>query len=56
VAGGERASKLREKADDKLISNLDAARSYVTSRDFETLLSDVYKEYPEFSSESRFKK
>ncbi len=55
-AGVEKAGELREKADNELIGKLDAARSYVTSRDFETLLSDVYKEYPEFSSESRFKK
>lgn len=55
-AGIKKASKLREEANSALMEKLEAARSYVTSRDFETLLSDIYKDYPEFASESLFKK
>lgn len=55
-AGVKRASKLRKKANHTLIKKLEAARNYVTSRDFETLLSDVYKKYPDFATESLFQK
>jgi len=52
--GVEKADKLRKEAKHTFLKKLEAARSYVTSRDFETLLSDVYKEYPDFASESLF--
>jgi hypothetical protein len=52
--GAKEADELREKANKGLIKKLDAARSYVTSRDFETLLSDIYKDYPDFATESLF--
>jgi len=55
-AGIKKASKLRKEANQAFIKKLDAARSYVTSRDFETLLSDIYREYPDFAAESLFKK
>jgi uncharacterized protein YwgA len=55
-AGMKKADKLRKEANQAFIKKLDAARSYVTSRDFETLLSDIYREYPDFAAESLFKK
>lgn len=55
-AGVKKASKLRKEANHTLVKKLDAARSYVMSRDFETLLSDVYEDYPDFATESLFKK
>lgn len=55
-AGVKKANELREKADHTLVKKLEAARSYVISRDFETLLSDIYKDYPDFAAESLFKK
>ena len=55
-ASVKKANKLREEVNHTLIKKLEVARSYVTSRDFETLLSDIYKDYPDFAAESLFKK
>lgn len=54
--GRERERMLRKDADSILLKKLDDARGYVTGRDFETLLSDIYREYPDFATESLFRK
>jgi hypothetical protein len=56
LSGKERKGKLREKADSGLLDKLDKIRSYVTSRSFETLLEDVYNDYPEYAVASLFRK
>lgn len=55
-AGKGKRNKLREKAKPDLLDKLDIARDYVTSRDFETLLSDIYKKYPKYAAASLFRK
>ena len=52
--GGAVVEELRKKADSQSLGKLDATRKYVISRDFETLLKDVYEDYPEFSKKSLF--
>ena len=46
--------ELRQKADDKLQGRLDEKYRYVTSRTFDELLKDVYKDYPDFATKSLF--
>jgi len=53
--GEKKVEDLRKSVDCKLLKKLDSVREYVVSRDFETLLSDIYKQYPEFAKESLFK-
>jgi len=55
--GGQRKKNaLRKEADSVILERLDCAREYVTSRNFETLLSDIYEEYPDFATKSLFRK
>jgi len=52
---GEKTSEaLRESSGRCLVEKLNSIREYVVSRDFETLLSDIYADYPEFAGESLF--
>ena len=53
--GEKKIEDLRKSADRKLLKKLGSIREYVVSRDFETLLSDIYSEYPDFARESLFK-
>lgn len=53
-AGQVKKHMLKKEADSTLLKRLEAARIYVTSRDFETLLKDIYKDYPKFAAESLF--
>jgi hypothetical protein len=53
-AGQAKKLVLKKEADSALLDRLYAARIYVTSRDFETLLKDIYKDYPKFALESLF--
>lgn len=55
-AGQQKKHMLRKESDSTLLERLDAARKYVTSRDFETLLHDIYSEYPDFAKESLFQR
>ena len=55
-AGQRKQDSLRKDAPPNFLASLDQARTYVTSRDFETLLEDIYEEYPEFASQSLFKR
>ena len=55
-AGKEKKHVLREQAQPTILENMDAAREYVMSRSFETLLSDIYKDYPQFATASLFEK
>ena len=55
-AGEKRQRMLRKDAGSRLLKKLDNARKYVTSRDFETLLSDIYKDYPDFATETLFRR
>jgi len=52
--GENKSEALEESADSKLVGELDRIRKYVVERDFETLLSDIYTDYPEFIEESLF--
>lgn len=53
--GEEKSAGLRISAESKLVGKLAQIREYVVERDFETLLSDIYEDYPEFARESLFK-
>lgn len=53
-AGRQRAAVLRQRANPKLVGALDKMKTWVMSRDFETLLRDVYKKYPRYATESLF--
>jgi uncharacterized protein YwgA len=47
--------QLRKGAEPPLLKKLDAARDYVVTRDFVTLLRDVYQDYPKFATKSLFR-
>jgi uncharacterized protein YwgA len=53
-AGQEREEEIRESSDPRLIKQMDDARQFVTDRNFMTLLTDVYEEYPEYAVNSLF--
>ena len=48
------ADSLRESAPDHLTADLISIREWVTSRDFSTLLRDVYEKYPKYATNSMF--
>lgn len=50
--GRVKSYALREQAVASLVNALDEVRSWVASRNFETLLKDVYKQYPTYATES----
>ena len=50
--GEKKAEDLRKSTNRKLLKKLNSIHEYVVSRDFETLLSDIYKDYPDYSKES----
>ena len=52
--GKAMATTLREQANATYAEKLRELRDWVTSRSFETLLKDVYKDYKEYSTESLF--
>ena len=54
--GKVKSIEFRKQASASLVRALDDVRSWVTSRDFETLLRDVYKDYPKYATESLFMK
>ena len=56
TSGVEKKNMLRSKADPKLLETLDTVRIYVAIRDFHTLLSDIYQQYPQYATESVFRK
>lgn len=53
-AGERAASKLREKANPRLLQQLEDKRQWVKTRRFHELLKDVYADYPDFASKSLF--
>jgi len=53
--GEKKAEDLRKSANHTLIKKMNSAREYVVNRDFETLLSDIYDDYPDYAEESLFK-
>lgn len=55
-AGQEKQNTLKNQANLDLLTKLNAARDYVTSRDFEKLLEDIYAEYPDYATGSLFRK
>jgi len=54
--GAELAQELRQRADPDTLGRLDDIRDYVTSRSFDTLLRDVYADYPKSAERSLFEK
>ena len=54
--GEKKVIDLKKSAKSSLLKKLDSAREYVVSRDFETLLSDIYSQYPQFATASLFTK
>ena len=54
--GASAAAAVRKRADKELIRSLHGIREWVTSRDFQTLLRDVYEAYPEYATQSLFMK
>lgn len=52
--GEKKSEALGKSSGSNLMEKLNSIREYVVSRDFETLLSDIYKDYPEFAGESLF--
>ena len=50
--GRAKEKELLEQAKSPLIEQHKKIRAWVTKRDFEQLLNDVYKDYPEFATES----
>ena len=54
--GKAKSIELLKQANSTFVGALDEVRNWVTSRDFETLLRDVYKEYPKYATESLFMK
>jgi len=55
-AGEKTAKKLRDSAHKNRLGKLDEIRDWVKSRTFRQLLSEVYAQYPEFATNSRFTK
>ncbi len=55
-AGEKKVNELKKLVNTHLLEKLNDAREYVVSRDFEKLLSDIYSEYPQFSTASLFNK
>ena len=45
---------LRNEANLAVLDRLDEVRSWVTSRSFRELLTEIYKDYPDYAVESRF--
>ena len=54
LAGAVRQESLRSTVDPSHLERLDEAREYVVSRDFGTLLHDIYAEYPSYAVNSLF--
>ena len=52
--GQQRAAECSNASD--LVQCLEQIRTYVVSRDFETLLTDVYDDYPDYARLSLFRK
>ena len=52
--GKQKAQALHKQASSAHVKSLEKLRDWVTSRDFETLLNDVYKQYPRYATESLF--
>lgn len=50
--GKDKVRQLLEQANPTLVKALSKVREWVTSRDFETLLRDVYKDYPQYATAS----
>ncbi|MBI4339707.1 MAG: hypothetical protein HY680_07105 [Chloroflexi bacterium] len=48
------ASALRGNADLAMLQRVDTLREWVTTRPFEQLLKDVYRDYPEYATQSMF--
>ena len=53
-AGKSRLKQLHKKADKHLMNRLAYWHEWVTSKSFRTLLTEVYREYPEYAIASRF--
>ena len=53
--GKQRALKLRKKASERSLQQLDRVSTWVSERPFTKLLKDVYKEYPDMAKKSLFK-
>ena len=53
-AGRRKAGALRQSAPAHLRATLDEKRDWVMSRDFRTLLKDVYAEYKSYATQSLF--
>jgi DNA-binding PadR family transcriptional regulator len=51
-AGRTRVEQLRKNSDDGHLRYLDETRDWVLSRKFEDLLRDVYKDYPDYATQS----
>ncbi len=52
--GRAKEGTLRKQASSALVKVLDEVRNWVTSRSFEKLLKDVYKDYPQYTTQSLF--
>ena len=52
--GRENAEQIRSESNRDHIQHLDATREWVIRRNFEQLLRDVYKDYPDYATESLF--
>lgn len=52
AAGRTRVEQLRKNSDDGHLRYLDETRDWVLSRKFEDLLRDVYKDYPDYATQS----
>ena len=54
--GHQEADKIRATADKNLLNQLDETRKWVVSRNFGKLLRDVYQQYPDYATESIFRR
>ena len=54
--GHQEADEIRAMADKSLVTKLDERRKWVVSRNFGTLLRDVYEQYPDYATESIFRR
>jgi uncharacterized protein len=54
--GHDRATIVAESLGDATVSWVAQARQFVTTRDFATLLNDVYEEFPDFATASLFRR
>ena len=53
--GEKEVAQLRERASPALLDRLDTIRNWVTTRSFNRLLRDVYREYPDYARNSLFR-